>query len=85
MLEKIILNENEKKEIIKNVTETKKNLINQYYKCIENKNIVLNENLNKDLFFNILKNYNEIIKEINKLYNLNIKVIPLYDINFITL
>ena len=85
MNEKIILNENEKKEIIKNVNETKINLINQYYKCIENKNIVLNETLNKDLFFNVLKTYNKTIKEINKIYDLNIKLIDLYNINFITL
>ena len=85
MNEKIILNENEKKEIEKNLNEFKENMINQYYKCIENKNIVLNETLNKDLFFNILKNFNETIKLYNETYNLNVKLINLYDIKFITL
>ena len=79
------LNENEKKEIIKNLETLKNDMIKQYYICIENKNIVLNETLNKDLFFNVLKNTNNIIKMYNENYNLNVSLLDIYNINFITL
>ena len=79
------LNETEKKEIIKNLETLKKDMIKQYYICIENKNIVMNETFNKDLFFNILKNTNNIIKMYNKNYDLNISLLDIYNINFITL
>ena len=79
------LNETEKKELIENIELLKKDMIKNYYICIENKNIVMNETFNKDLFFNILKNTNNIIKMYNKNYDLNIKLIDIYNINFITL
>ena len=79
------LNETEKKELIENIELLKKDMIKNYYICIENKNIVMNETFNKDLFFNILKNTNNIIKMYNKNYDLNISLLDIYNINFITL